>query len=397
MEIRKLKPEENVRHKLMGAICFTRHMPLEDRYKWLNEPEKHTEDHEHTWGAFDENGRLISCMQAVPAQIMMNGQPIKVGLICMVTTLPEARNARCVRKMFEIILPLMKEEGMIFSLLYPFSLPFYRKFGYEYVFVKHQANFPISELAKYPYPDGMKVHDKGGPWADFAAVYETFVQDKNLPMVRGEKEWTRILDRDPHLKKEFTYIHYNAGRPDGYILYGGTQKEKIYAVSIRELVWTNKAGLDAILGFIYGLRSEYDEVNWPMAGDMDMFNVIDNAYAITPTVNSIIMSRVLDVPAALGLIKAPPGKGSAVVGVTDRFMASNTGAYRIKWENGSLEAEKTGKAPDMEMDIETLAQLIFGYKTPAQALYRQDVVIHSKAEELTALFPLKNLYITEHF
>ena len=399
MEIRKLKPEENVHYKLMSAICFTKHMSPEDRYAWLKEPEKHADGYEHAWGAFDDSGRLISCMLVVPAQIMINGSPVKVGLICGVTTLPEARNARCVRKMFDIVIPLMKQEGMVFSLLYPFSLPFYRKFNYEHAFVRRQARFPISELAKYPYPDGMKVHDKGGPWADFAKVYEVFTQNKNLSMVRGEKEWEKLLNRDPHQKKEFTYIHYNdQNQPDGYVLYNGAFNDSnVYTLNIRELAWTDNTGLHAMLGFIHGLRSEYSEVTWPMASDIDVFSLLDNAWEIHLGYDAVVMNRILDVPAALDLIKAPSGKGSVVVKLTDKFLESNTGTYMASWENASIKIEKTSQAPDMELDIETLTQLVTGYITPAQAAYRQGVAIHSKMEELSALFPLKTLYLMEHF
>ena len=398
MEIRKLKLEENVQHKLMCSICFTRHYTSEDRYAWLNEPEKHAEGYENAWGAFDANGRLLSCMQVVPAQIMLNGRPVKVGLICAVTTLPEARNSRCVRKIFDVVMPYMKDKGMIFSLLYPFSFPFYRKFGYEHALIRRQATFQISELSRYPYPDGIKVHDKGGPWADFAKVYEVFAQDKNLSMVRGAKEWERLLNRDPHKNKEFTYIHYNAAnKPDGYILYSGSTKDNGYNMDIRELAWTDNTGLYAMLGFIHGLRSEYNKVSWPLASDIDVLGLIDNAWAINQTAASIVMNRVVDVHAALRLIKAPCGNGSAIVKVTDKFMETNSGAYSISWESGSLKVKKTKLAPDMEMDVETLAQLISGYITPAQTLYRQDVRVHGKIEELAALFPLKNLYLMESF
>ena len=67
------------------------------------------------------------------------------------------------------------------------------------------------------------------------------------------------------------------------------------------------------------------------------------------------------------------------------------------WENASIKIEKTSQAHDMELDIETLTQLVTGYITPAQATYRKGVAIHSKMEELSALFPLKTLYLMEHF
>ena len=399
MEIRKLRPEENVHRVLMGSICFGQ-SDAADRYAMLEKPEDHTDGYDEAWGAFDDDGRLISAMQVTPAQMMMYGKAVKVGLICGVTTLPEARNGRCVRKMFDIIMPLMRDEGMVFSVLYPFSFPFYRKFGYEHAYVRQRATFPIGELEKYPYPDGVKVHDKGGPYEDFAKVYEAFAKDKNLAMVRGKDEWEKLLKRDPHQNREFTYIHYNqAKEPDGYILYDRIAKgvEGPFLMKIRELAWTDKAGLYAMLGFIHGMRSEYEDISWAVPDGTDVFGLVESPWSVSISLDSMIMNRVMDVPAAISLMEAPLGAGSAVIGVTDAFMPENTGAYRIAWENGNLTVEKTTQAPDMEMDIETLAQLVIGFTTPTQASNRKAVTIHGNMDKLTALFPPRNLYLMEHF
>ena len=399
MEIRKLRPEENVHRILMSSICFG-DAPPEDRYSFLEEPEKHTSGYEHSWGVFDDEGRLLSCLQVIPARMQINGHPVKFGLVCGVTTLPEVRNSRCVRKMYESIMPHMKDEGMVFSFLYPFSFPFYRKFGYEHAWIKYRASVPISELAKYPYPDGIKIHDKGGPWVDFAKVYETFIQGKNLAMVRGKEEWENLLRRDPYKNREFTYIHYNsANEPDAYILYNREKKDKesTFHLKIVELAWADKIGLHSILGFIYGMRSEYEDFSWMLPNDADIYTLVENPCNVSLSIETIGMNRVLDVPAALRLIVPPPEAGNAVIGITDAFLCYNTGVYCIAWEDGRISIKNTGRSPDMEINIETLAQLITGYQTPAQAQHCQNVVIHSKMEELMALFPLKNLYLMERF
>lgn len=396
MEIRKLKPEENVHRILMSSICFTATGPA-DRYAWLAKPEDHTHGHEDAWGAFDENGRLLSSMVLTKAQIMINGWPVKAVLVGSVITLPEARNARCVRKIFEVIMPLMAEEGYVYSILYPFSFPFYRKFGYEHGLTKMRATFPTDELSKYPYPNGIKVHDKGGPWADFATVYNVFAKDKNIAMVRGEKEWKGILSRDPHQNREFSYLHYNlSGESDGYVLYDGNKTERT-TMDIKELAWANKEGLYAILGFIHGLRSEYYNISWIVPDGLDIFGVVESSWNVEFKVDSIVMNRVMDVHGALILLDTPLGEGSVVVGVKDEFLPLNSGAYHVSWKDSRLRVEKTTQPPDIDMDVETLSQLTTGYLTPYEAQFRPDVSLHGKLVELTALFPKKNLYLMEFF
>jgi len=430
MEIRKLKPEENVYMRLAGSICYVSSAPAEDRYSWLENPLEHTKGYETAWGAFDETGRLLSSMSALPAQIMINNQPVKAGLIAGVTTLPEARNASCVRKIFKAVLEDMKAGGVVYSLLFPFSSHFYRKFGYEHAYARPCASFPIGGLSRYPYPGGVKVHDKGDPWADFAKVYKVFSRDKNLAMVRGPKEWESLLNRDPHKDRKFTYIHYNqAGEPDAYILYGPSARGQDYCLQIQELAWADKHGLEAMLGFVHGMRSEYTRVIWPLPVGFDVFSMLDEPKTIDLTMDSMPMNRVVDVHAALALMEAPIGTGSVVMKLLDKFIESNTGMYEISWENGKLNvtrsgfmeaqeggnrcniiagsitssknagnnAQKPSSLPDIELNVETLVQLTTGYLTPAQAQYRRGVTIHGKEEALAALFPKKDMYMMEDF
>jgi len=400
IEIRKLKPEENIQRLLAHSVCFLG-SPPQDKEALLKNPEEHTEGHDTSWGAYDETGRQLSQMQVIPAKILINNQPTSAGLICGVTTLPEARNGRLVRKIFEKVMPIMKEEGMVYSMLYPFSFEFYRKFGYEQGYMRPKATFPVSELARYPYPNGMKAHEKGDPCDDFNKVYEAFTRDKNLAIVRGSKEWEEILKRDPYKKREFAYIHYNAkGEPDGYILYKSEKKDLNYSLlNILELAWTGKPGLEAMLGFIHGLRSEYSDVSWPIPGGFDIFGVgvIPEPGKITYARGSLIMNRIMDVGAALSLMKAPTGSGNVSIFVTDKFIDTNTGIYVVSWEGGNLSVDKTTRPPDMELDVETLVQLNTGYLTPAQVIYRDGVAIHSKMEELSALFVKQDLYQMEYY
>ncbi|MCL2362852.1 MAG: GNAT family N-acetyltransferase [Defluviitaleaceae bacterium] len=397
MEIRKLRPEENVHRKLMSAICFSRYMPAEDRYAWLEKPEDHTENYEKAWGAFDDDGKLVSAMIVDPAEIMINGKKAKAGLIAAVTTLPEARNNGSIRKLFEAAIPHMKEEGMVFSVLYPFSHEYYRKFGYEHNCVRSRVDFPISALDQYPYPGGMKAYDKVIPWEDFAKVYDVFSKDKNMAVTRGKKEWEAILKGDPHKDKAFAYVHYNNDEPDGYILYKAETRDNSGLINIRELAWSNIAGFKSILGFIYGMRSEYSQVSWSQPSGPDILGVVSDPFDVKWSWDSIIMTLVLDVQAALNLSVAPYGKGKLVIGVTDKFMNANNGAYMMSWADGRLKVETTNHPTDMDLDIETLAQLTTGFLTPAQALYRPGVVIRSKMEELTTLFPKKEQYMMEQF
>jgi len=397
MEIRKLKPEENVQRELMASICFLDQEP-EDRYPWLKNPLEHTEMYEHTWGCFNDKGRLDSSLLMIPALMMINGQAVKTGFAAGVITLPEARRGGGIRKIYEKAFPAMKEEGVVFSFVYPFSFSYYRKFGYEQSYSRYKASISLSALSIYPYPSGVEAYQKGDACADFVKVYEAFIADKNLAIKRNQCEWGALLDRDPHLRREFTYIHYNAqGEPDAYVLYEAeaTVEKYEHILAIKELVWSDISGLHSMLGFIYGLRSEYQEVTWEAPNCLDIFGLVKESWDVSVKWVHGGMNRIINLPRALELIKAPVGQGSVTLSVHDQFLPFNNGKYRITWESGAVSVEKTQTAPDVETSIEILTQMMTGYLTPAQVLGKKDLSVYGKMDMLSALFPPKHLYMME--
>lgn len=54
-----------------------------------------------------------------------------MGGIAGVATWPENRRGGLVSKLLSKALARMNEEGQVLSCLHPFSVPFYRKFGWE--------------------------------------------------------------------------------------------------------------------------------------------------------------------------------------------------------------------------------------------------------------------------
>jgi predicted acetyltransferase len=399
MTVRKIKPKENVQKLLIESTCFLS-VETEDRYEWLKKPMAHTEGYEHGWGGFDAHGNLCSSMQILPVEMRFNKKSVSAGIAASVATLPEARNKGYIRELFRAVLTDMKENNRIFSFVYPFSYAYYRQFGYEHAYTRFQMEIPMEQLKGYPFPDSIKPYRKGNEFTDFSNIYHSFTKDKNLAIIRDEGQWNEILDRDPHLKREYTYLHYNGqGKADAYLLY---KPEEVNGsdggpLLVQELAWLNKDGLHAMLGFMHGLRTEYESVKWETPNCVDVFSLFPESWDVSISWKAAGMNRVVDLEKALILLEPPASGGSAVIGVNDKFLPWNTGRYQILWENNGISVSKTDLPPDMETDIETMAQLVTGYITPLEASHKKGTVIHTKTEALTALFPKRHLYMMEHY
>ena len=386
---------------LIHSICYLS-IPEEDRLSWRENPMEHSDGHEHIWGCFDENGKLYSSLAAIPIITQFNNKPMKAIAYQGAVTLPEARNKGYIREIFKAIFADMKENEQLFSYGYPFSYSYYRKFGLEHIYTRYEYEFPLYQLSTYTYPNALKEYSKDTCFEDFKKIYDVFIKDKNLAIIRSDEDWKNLMNRDPYLRREFTYINYNDnGNPDAYILYKPEKKGEDFdfALSIQELAWSAPEGLHAILGFLYGLRSEYNAVRWEVPDCIDIYTLLPDSWDISKRMKSGCMNRIPDLPKVLDRLIAPPDipNGSVVVDVTDKFLSYNSGRYLISWETGEINVSKTDKNPDFVTDIETFTQIITGFITPSQASIKRGIQIISNEEKLDKLFPKRHLYMIEHW
>ena len=409
MEIRKITQSEYLEYRRLGSVCFIYSLD-KDHENWKDDLDKHAKDWQNRLGAFDDKGNLIAALYIIPFEMNFDGHVVKMGGIQAVVTAPEARGTGVMTKVFKECLQLMKEEGQIFSTLYPFSCAYYRKFGYEVAYEHIVTEIDILPFCKYPYPvDSVRFLKKGDDITDIKAVYEVFRKGRNYAIKRDDKDWDKIFpkDDDPYVSKAYTYVHYdNEGKADSYLKFVGERAKNSTDIKIVELAWTSMSGLYAMFGFIGGLRPQFDKVVWRgMPMDLNMYTLIPEARDIRDITNKevpnyagdVVMTRIVDLPAVLALLKPPHSKGRVVIEVTDKFLPGNTGKYEIAWENGQLNVEKSGQNPDMHTTIEAMAQMALGYLSADMAEYRQDTTIYSQAEALNSLFPKKNLYMWERF
>jgi predicted acetyltransferase len=404
MEIRKIAQGEHIHYSALTQLCFLDGHRWDVREALRNPPKEEQPDHggrmgNPTWAAF-EGGKIISGMVVNAYTIRMNGHEVGMGGIGGVATRPENRGKGLIRQLSIPAFKEMKEVGQVYSFLYPFSYEYYRKLGYELCYPYRQATIPIEQFGGFPYPERFVAHEPEDDYAPYAKIYEAFAGDKNLSVVRGEANWKWMLNRDPYTKMQFTYLNYDKnGVPNAYLLYE-TDKGSGNTIRVRELCWSNPEGLFNVFGFFGKMGSEYRSVRWNVPYGLEIQAVMPNPYGVEWTTRAVGMNRVVDVPTALAMLPAPAGNGRVRIGISDDFWPENTGLYTIEWEGGSLTVTHTAEsfAPaDMEMAVTTLAQLVTGYITPGEARYRSDVALRGKWDELTALFPRRDMYLMERF
>ena len=403
MEIRMLKPEEYLSYNLLCNVCFAGKAP-KDYEEQLKNPIEHSKGYENCMGGFDEEGNLIAALEMIPYEMNFDGSIVKMCGIASVVTAPEARGTGVMGKVYEQCLKKMKEDGYVFSILFPFSYAYYRKFGYELAHELRSAKVPIKSFHKYPFPkNSVKFWKKGDCIDDIKSVYESFKQGRNYAINRSDESWEKILkDADPYINLQYSYIHYDSNRKaDAYLSFMSKRPENSYSneMHISEFAWATKEGMLAMFGFIGGLSPQFSTVHWRnVPEDIDLGSMFAEGGDVETKAHTYFMTRIIDLPLALSMMQVPiTASGKVVLDVVDKSMTCNSGKYAVSWNDGKLTVEKTEASPDISTSIETLVQMLVGYTTPQTAKYRLDTTIHGNMAEIEVLFPKKNLYMWETF
>ena len=403
MEIRFLNQEEHIHYMAICQTVFWDAKPRDIRAMIKGELECDRVIEDPVIALFDDSGKMLSGMIIHPFTIRMNGKEVQMAGIDGVVTKPEARTKGLVRQVFDKAFEHMRTNNQTYSFLYPFSYEYYRKLGYEYCYPYHNAKIPTKQLMSYPFPKSVTAYEPGDDIKPFAAVYETFTKNRNFAVVRDNKAWEKLLDRDPYRCLEFTFLFGPPESPTAYVLYDAKRIDGIGSLAVKELCYTSPEGLHDALGFLGRLSPEAKTVQWSVPIGIDIQSLCSDLFEVEQHTKAVGMGRIVDVQASLSGL-APPSwchsnAGRVVVEVKDTLIASNSGLYVIEWENNQLSAKKTdsGKYVDLETSVETLMQLVCGHITINEAKYKPGTKVHSQKELLLSLFPHNPMYIMERF
>src|SRR5699024_12089731 len=84
----------------------------------------------------------------IAVSINIGGHSVNMGGISAVATWPEYRRRGIAKDLLQHSLRKMKENGQVISLLHPFLVGFYRKYGWELAYIQKKYTIPIEKLKR---------------------------------------------------------------------------------------------------------------------------------------------------------------------------------------------------------------------------------------------------------
>ncbi|WP_208585814.1 GNAT family N-acetyltransferase [Gracilibacillus suaedae] len=352
----------------------------------------------HTVWGWVENNQLAAKVHVIPLKAHIQGRIMKMGGVASVASWPEYRRGGKVKQLLKKALQEMKTKGQIISYLHPFSVPFYRKYGWEITFDKANCKIPIRSLAKRW--DGIGFVKRGNnndqTISMLHSIYTEYASAFTGPLARDQHWWKhRILNKD-----DFIAIAYRDDHtPEGYLVYN--VKENIFTV--KDIAFSTINGQKLLLQFMHDHDSMVDDIVASLPTN-DGVTLLVEEPRFEQKVTPYFMSRIVDAEAFLA--QFPYNKSghfsSFAIHIEDEFLPENTGTYQLSMnEHDEMiidRVDNQNSLPTVTMKIQQMTQMFLGYKRAHELLSLELLDGDQKAiGQLEEIIPTSHPYFPDFF
>lgn len=151
MKTRLLRPEENWKSNLTMAVAFEGDYDLEkakeSAARERTEEEKREDARNRCFGTFlDDDETICGVVNSREYLCRFDGGTYKLGGVGGVSTLPQYRRGGVIRACMTASLKDMYANDFTFAFLYPFSMQYYRKFGFEAGAPEYRWSVPFTAM-----------------------------------------------------------------------------------------------------------------------------------------------------------------------------------------------------------------------------------------------------------
>lgn len=334
-----------------------------------------------TWGAFADDN-LIAVASAIDFSMRYAEQDVSMSGIQGVATLPEFRRRGAIRHMLREMLYAERQRGCVFSYLHPFSYAYYQKFGYGFGSRRIRAAIPMDLLRELEVTVAFH-HCRDNDLADIRYIYSRFISSTNGPVIRGNDRWQQLINKDPYLNGDLTYIAYDEKeQPQAYIMLQDrikiNNKDK-KALVIRDWACSSMRYFLELLAFLQNFASEYRIVEILMPEHIDLEMIFSEMISVQRQLESFGQVRLLNVPEALELLGKPAGLPdfSFSLQVIDDYIPANSGVYKVNLgaEGNTVRfSADLNQNYDIKLTINSLSSMLYG------SLSLQELVLWGKAQ-----------------
>ncbi len=301
---------------------------------------------------------LVSQFAVYPLDMNIYGERYQVGFVTSVCTYPEYTGQGIMKKLMRKSLTRMKENNKSFALLYPYSIPLYRRLGWE--IISNKMTYVIKDT-QVPQKIREPGYVRRGAWddQDFKLLHGMFAAKTHGCLYRNKLAWEEYFRWDED--DTVVAIYYTAKDvPTGYMVYMISSD----ILHVKEMIYLDREAQLGLWEYIHKHDSMIDEVRGnnyysePIAFELDDSDIKE-------TIRPYAMGRIIDIAEFIPQYHCDPdGPGGVFTfEITDELLPWNNGKFHVEFKNGKSSLTEETAGYYLKMSIGTLTTLLMGYKT----------------------------------
>lgn len=192
------------------------------------------------------DGRMAGALRTYRLRVHLWGRSYPAMGLGAVAVAPDFRRRGVGGVMCTEALRLARDRGDVLSLLYPFRVSYYRRFGYTLVGELHRYRFSPYDL--HPFPG-----DRAVVWGsaeededEVRSVYARVAERSNGLIDRTDRAWRFLRNSDRLL----FLFRPDGGRATGYLVARPRKRREGAELRVRELVAEDREAYEGLLGWI---------------------------------------------------------------------------------------------------------------------------------------------------
>ncbi|PGE57807.1 GNAT family N-acetyltransferase [Bacillus toyonensis] len=338
-----------------------------------------------------EGEDLAAKLHLIPFHIYIGKETFKMGGVAGVATYPEYRRSGYVKELLQHSLQTMKKDGYTVSMLHPFSVSFYRKYGWELCANLLVCHMTKSDLVMKKQVNGtVKRFNKENHPEEVEKLYEIFAERFSGMLVREKNWWLQVVYDDLALA-----IYYNENKTAaGYMLY----KIENYKMTVEEFVPLHNEARNGLWNFICQHDSMIKELEMTVSENEPLLYTLQEPRVKTE-VKPYFMGRIVDVEQFLSKYEFNWNdvQQEVILHITDSFAPWNNVVVRLANHEITIMKEETIDK-GIKLDINALSTIMLGYKRPLE-LSKLELISGSEEEIRTFenVVPVREAFIYDFF
>lgn len=335
-------------------------------------------------GCFDKD-ELVSQIAVYPLKMNIYNAVYLIGFVTSVCTYPEYSGKGLMKRIMYQSLLLMRQRHQPIALLFPYSIPLYRKMGWEIVSNKISYIVKDRQIPSHAKAPG-SVHRVDFENEDFRNLHAQFAATTHGCLFRNTLAWEEYCRWDEEDTVVAIYYDIN-NKPCGYMVY--LIKDDI--MYIKEMIYLTREAQEGLWEYIRAHDSMIDEVrgnsyfNEPIAFELDDGDIRE-------TIRPYIMGRIVDVEQFFEdsgnadseyrhyQYHCDAASDNVVIAfeIEDNFLEWNNRTIVVCFDKGLCKLTKEEPQQKIKLSISTLTTLLLGYKTAAK-LWKMGRIVADEA------------------